>query len=171
MKVLVIFSHSYQQASVGNKAILEELSKTSDYVVRNLEELYPDGKFDVEKEQQFLVDADVIVFQHPMFWFSVPSMLKKYMDDVLTHGFAYGTGGDKLHGKKFYHSFTTGGTADSYTEEALDNFTSSIRASANFCGMEYAGRIVTSGLNAYTNSNIEADAREHAHRLVATIKG
>lgn len=171
MKVLIVYSHSYQQDSVSNKAILEELAKDPDVVIRNLEELYPTGEFDLPTEQQHLLEADAIVFQHPLFWFSVPSMLKKYMDDVFARGFTHGTGGGKLAGKKFYHSFTTGAPSDFYTEEVLKEVTASVRLSASFCGMDYCGHITSHGLNAYVNNETEVVAREHATRLMKAIKG
>lgn len=171
MKVLIVYSHSYQQDSVSNKAILEELAKDPNVVIRNLEELYPTGEFDLPTEQQYLLEADAIVFQYPLFWFNVPSMLKKYMDDVFTPDFTHGAGGGKLAGKKFYNSFTTGAPSDFYTEEMLKDMTGSVRLSASYCGMDYCGQITSHGLNAYVNNEVATVAREHATRLMKAIKG
>ncbi len=42
-----------------------------------------------------------MVFQFPIYWFSVPSFLKKWIDEVLTYNWAYGRkSGYKLGGKK-----------------------------------------------------------------------
>ena len=107
MKVLVIYSHAYPETSKAGNAILEVFQATPSFEVRNLDELYPDlNKIDVAAEQKALVEADVIIFQHPIFWFGVPATLKRWMEVVLQHGFAFGTDGDKLHGKKFIHSVT-----------------------------------------------------------------
>ena len=108
MKVLVIYSHAYPETSKAGNAILEVFQATPGFEVRNLDALYPDlGKIDVVAEQQALLEADVIIFQHPIFFCGVPAALKRWLEVVLQHGFAYGTDGDKLHGKKFIHSFTT----------------------------------------------------------------
>ena len=110
MKALVIYSHTYPEKSVSGRAILEVLHATPGFEIRNIETLYPDlDQIDVVAEQRALIEADVIIFQHPVFWYSGTSGLKRWMDEVLQFGFAYGDGGDKLHGKKFIHSYTTGG--------------------------------------------------------------
>jgi len=46
-----------------------------------------------------LLEHDRIVLQFPMYWYSMPPLLKKWLDDVLTYNFAYGSKGDKLKGK------------------------------------------------------------------------
>ncbi len=170
MKALVIFSHSYQEQSVSNKAILEVLQSAEGVEVRNLEVLYPDGKIDVAAEQAALLAADVVVFQHPTFWFNIPPMLKRWMDDVLTYGFAYGTGGDKLHGKKFIQSLTTGSGDQTYTSALQEVLYAPMRTSAQFCGMEYLEPHPLFGQLALTNPNAAADARAHAERLLKRLQ-
>ena len=108
MKVLVIYSHSYQETSHAGKVILEVFKAQPDFEVRNIEELYPQcSPIDIALEQERLVAADLIIFHHPIFWFSMPAGLKHYMDEVFQYGFAYGSTGGKLRGKKFIHSYTT----------------------------------------------------------------
>lgn len=173
MKILVIYSHSYPEQSVSGKAILEVFGQDAEVAVRNLEELYPEGTaIDVATEQAELVRADVIVFQHPVFWFNIPSRLKRWMDDVLQYGFAYGTGGDKLHGKKFYHSYTTGAPSETYAkgselEQALQL---SVKTSALYCGMDYQGAFPCYGQLALTNPNTASLAKAHAEALLSKIK-
>lgn len=48
------------------------------------------------------------------YWHSLPALLKKWIDDVLTYDFAYGGEGDKLFGKRFLLSFTIGGPEEAY---------------------------------------------------------
>ncbi|GAL26611.1 NAD(P)H oxidoreductase YRKL [Vibrio variabilis] len=43
-----------------------------------------------------MIKADVIVLQFPFYWYSMPALLKKWMDDVFSFNFAYGPEGDKL---------------------------------------------------------------------------
>lgn len=120
-KVLIISGHPSLETSVANKQILEELETKFDSMrLRRLDQLGYD--FDVAKEQEELSAADVIVLQFPNYWYSVPAIMKNYLDRVLTYGFAYGTGGDKLKGKKFFLSSTTGGAEDSYGPEGYNNF-------------------------------------------------
>ena len=171
MKVLVIYSHTYPEISIAGKAILEVHKATSNFEVRNLDELYPDlNKIDVAAEQKALVEADVVIFQHPIFWFNVPSALKRWMDEVLKYGFAYGTGGDKLHGKKFIHSFTTGASADDYAGELGMALSDSVRATVNYCGMDYVQVFPLYGQPAVTSSNVAQEAKTHAEKLVAFVQ-
>ena len=174
MKVLVIYSHTYQEQSTAGKAILEVFKKAPGFIVRYLEELYPDlNKIDIAAEQQALVEADVIVFQHPIFWFNMPAALKRYMDEVFQYGFAYGgTGGDKLKGKKFIHSFTAGSSAATYegTEFGLA-LVAPLKCTAAYAQMDYVKAAPLYGQLALTNPNVAEEARQHAEKLVAFIQG
>ena len=51
---------------------------------------HPNYQIDVTAEQAKLVKADVIVWQFPVNWYSLPALLKKWLDNVFSHGFAYG---------------------------------------------------------------------------------
>ena len=87
MKVLVIYSHAYPETSKAGNAILEVFQATPGFEVRNLDALYPDlGKIDVVAEQQALLEADVIIFQHPIFFCGVPAALKRWMEVALPTG-------------------------------------------------------------------------------------
>lgn len=45
---------------------------------------------EIQAEVEKLRRADVIVFQFPMYWLSVPAILKGWFDRVLVPGFAFG---------------------------------------------------------------------------------
>ena len=119
-KILVISGHPHLDRSNMNAAILESLEDkfNGDILeVRRLDELYPDFNIDAKAEQEALVDADIIVLQFPIYWYNVPSLLKKWIEDVLEYGFAYGSSGTALHGKKLLLSFTAGSGVDVYHEK------------------------------------------------------
>ncbi|WP_462111181.1 NAD(P)H-dependent oxidoreductase [Campylobacter concisus] len=84
-----------------------------------LSELYKNYVIDVKAEQEKLVKADVIVLVYPFFWYGVPSLLQKWLEDVLVHGFFHGNKGDKLRGKKLVLSFTSGAPEELYKKEVL----------------------------------------------------
>ena len=171
MKILVIYSHAYPETSKAGNAILEVFQATPSFEVRNLDALYPDlGKIDVVAEQQALLEADVIIFQHPIFWFGVPAALKRWMEVVLQHGFAYGTDGDKLHGKKFIHSFTAASGADTYAGELGRAVRAPIEASALYCGMAYVQAFPLYGQLTLTNPNVAQEAKAHAEKLVSFVQ-
>lgn len=145
MKKLVIVAHPDLRQSVINKqwvAALEKEPGTAD--ICRLYETYPDWQIDVEKEQRRLEGYDVILFQYPMFWFNCPPLLKKYMDEVFTYGWAYGSKGDKLRGKRFAIAVSTGCETRDFQPDGKCHVTvgellKPFETAAHFCGMDYKG--------------------------------
>lgn len=169
MNVLVIYSHSYQDQSVANAAIIDVLAKQPNYHIRNLEKLYPDGTIDVEAEQERLLWADVVVLQHPLFWYNVPPMMRKWMDEVFAFGFAYGDGGDKLKGKRLVQSFTGAASTEEFTPEMLVASTAHLKMACGFCSLTYAGYVHSLSMLSFTNPNCLEHAQKHAKRLIEHI--
>lgn len=92
MKTLIVVAHPNLNESKINKHWVNRLSGLTDtYTVHDLYATYPDWKIDVCKEQALVEAHDNIVFQFPVYWFSSPPLLKKWLDDVLTYGWAYGS--------------------------------------------------------------------------------
>lgn len=100
MKTLVIISHPDIMESGSQQYLLSSIPDNKEITVHHLESLYPDFKIDVKKEQALLKEHDRIIFQFPFYWYSSPALLKKWQDDVLTDGFAYGKRGKALVGKE-----------------------------------------------------------------------
>lgn len=110
MKTLVTVIHPNIESSVVNKRWMEELNKFPEkYVVHQLYKAYPDEKIDVQAEQKLVEQYNKIVFQFPYYWFNCPPLFKKWMDEVLTHGWAYGSkSGYKVAGKKIALAISAG---------------------------------------------------------------
>ena len=125
MKVLVNLFHPHLERSVVNRAWAERLANQSGITLRRLYALYSDGKIDVAAEQQALAEHDRLVFQHPFYWYSTPPLMKQWLDDVLTYGWAYGPGGNALAGKEWLSAISTGGPADSYQAGGYNRFSMS----------------------------------------------
>lgn len=125
MKTLVIIIHPNLENSIINKRWIEELNKYPDhYTLHNLYNLYPDEKIDVEREQKLLENYDTIVFQFPFYWFNCPPLLKKWLDEVLTYGWAYGSkSGYKLAHKKIALALSVGINEEDYTETGRYKYT------------------------------------------------
>src|SRR3546814_6853893 len=47
---------------------------------------------DIAREQDKLLWADAVILQFPMWWFSMPAILKGWVERVYAYGFAYGVG-------------------------------------------------------------------------------
>jgi NAD(P)H dehydrogenase (quinone) len=78
---------------------------------------------DIKDEVEKIKWADLLIFQFPVWWTSLPAILKGWIDRVflpgvvhnITEGKLYNTG--LLKGKKAMLSYTTGATRDIYTRE------------------------------------------------------
>ncbi|TKB58331.1 NAD(P)H-dependent oxidoreductase [Ferrimonas aestuarii] len=179
-KVLVISGHPELSKSFTNTVILEQLSAgLEDVEIRRLDSLYPNYQIDVNAEQQALVEADVIVLQFPYYWYSMPALMKKWMDDVFSFNFAYGPQGDKLKGKDFILSFTVGGPEEAYSPLGYNHFSIEqlmrpLEQTAYLAGMNYRKPVYTHGMvyipGVYNElDQVQAKARDHANRLMAQI--
>lgn len=78
---------------------------------------------DVKAEQQRLLAADTVILQFPLWWFTVPAIMKGWMDRVFTNGFGYGTSrawkryGDGLLAGKRAMVVVTTGAADAHLSD------------------------------------------------------
>jgi glutathione-regulated potassium-efflux system ancillary protein KefG len=123
MNILVIAAHPSLEESRANRALIQELRLHDNIKVHDLYGEYPNWTIDIEREQQLLLKYDRIVFQFPFYWYSTPPLLKKWFDEVLTYGWAYGTGGDHLKGKEFIVATTAGGSEQDYRSDGSYEFT------------------------------------------------
>lgn len=181
-KILIVSGHTDLNASFANKIILGELEKLLPQAKFDiLSELYADYRIDVPAEQEKLVNADVIVFAFPFFWYGAPSLMQKWLEDVFVHGFSHGRTGDKLHGKKLVLSVTVGAPEEMYRQGGLQNhaveeFLLPLKQTASMCGMEFARLIYSCGLS-YQSRNDEQKriemrerALQHAKRVAELIQ-
>jgi putative NADPH-quinone reductase len=180
-KLTIIFAHPDPKNSSANKTAVETvLQKYPNASLRNLSELYPDFNIDVEAEQKNLVDADIILLQFPINWYNMPSILKQWIDKVLTYGFAYGTGGDKLAGKTLLISATSGASEEDYSPLGkvhfrLREFFYNIECTAYLCELKFTEPIFSYG-NLYipnvvnTPEAIKAKAKLQAEEVIKAIE-
>lgn len=180
--ILIVSGHTDLNNSFANKTILNELKKSlpqAEYVY--LDKLYPSFQIDVEVEQQRLLKADVIVLQFPLFWYSIPSLMSRWIEEVFVHGFSHGSTGDKLKGKELVISFTSGAPEEFYQYDGpqnypIEDFLPPLKQFANLCSMKWAGYIYTGGLS-YANRKDATKLEEmrtksinHAQRLVKKLE-
>lgn len=139
---LVLFAHPSLQKSNVHRALLQSFKQLETCTIQDLYELYPNFFIDIEVEQQLIKEHDVIVMQFPVYWFSMPALLKQWIDLVLESGFAYGKDGTHLKGKKFICVVSAGGAQDSYSQRVDRDFNlkelfAPIEQVARYCEMEY----------------------------------
>lgn len=125
MKTLVIIIHPTMENSLINKRWKEELEKFPEKLtVHDLYQAYPDGNINIEKEQKMIEAYGNIIFQFPFYWFSSPPLLKKWFDEVLVYGWAFGSkSGYKLKDKKIALALSTGIDKQGYSESGKYKYT------------------------------------------------
>ncbi|MCE3036700.1 NAD(P)H-dependent oxidoreductase [Helicobacter sp. faydin-H20] len=161
MKTLILFAHTFWKDSKVNKALLESAKSLNDITIHNISTTYSDGNINIPAEIELLNQADKIIFQFPLFWFSVPSLLKEWQDRVLT-AILYGENKDLLKGKKFQIITTLGGAESSYDghhKVTLEEILKPIYHALKYCGCEYVkhyaifqANVNNLDLNAYHNA-------------------
>ncbi len=178
--VLIVSGHSDLNDSVANKEILERLSQLLPQAqIDYLDRLYPNYQIDVAAEQAKLEWADIIVLQFPIFWYAMPSLLTRWIETVFIHGFAHGSRGRQLQGKKLVASFTSGAPAELFQRQALgfeiEDLLLPLKGCCKLCGLDFAGFIYTGGVSYQLRVDpqkltlIKEKAQEHAQRLVELI--
>jgi len=173
-RVLILFAHPALQKSRVNRQLVEAVRGLDGITFRDLYEEYPDLHLNVKAEQELLVAHDVIVFQHPFYWYSSPAILKEWQDLVLEWGFAYGDNGTALRGKKFLTAITTGGPPEAYRREGFNYFTirellAPFEQTARLCGMEYLAPFVVHAVNRFSQTDIVA-AGEDYRRVITMLR-
>ncbi|MFC3023282.1 glutathione-regulated potassium-efflux system ancillary protein KefG [Vibrio zhugei] len=121
-KILIIYAHPDPDQSVANKILIRKARQLEHVTIVDLYATYPDFFIDVHTEHQRLLSHDVIVFQHPLYMYSCPSLLKEWIDCVLGKGFAFGDY-SALQGKYWRHVITTGGREDAFSTRGYNRFT------------------------------------------------
>lgn len=175
-RVLVLFAHPAPHKSRVNRELLRAARAVEGVTVRDLYEEYPDQEVLVEPEQQLLLSHDVVVLQHPFYWYSVPPLLKEWIDLVLEHGWAYGRRGTRLRGKWLLSAITTGGGASSYGPGSLNRYTvreflRPIEQTARLCQMEYLPPFLVQGTHRMEREQIHTAATEYGRVLQALRDG
>lgn len=179
---LIISGHPDYKNSVANRAILDDAHRQLPHAeIVYLDALYPDYKIDVKREQNRLAEPVCLVFEFPFWWYGSPSLMHSYVEQVFTHGFAYGSRGLALHGKRFILSYTTGAAEEDYSESghqgyAMSAFLPPFMAMAKLTGLDFRGSVVSYGMALPDRENKEAKdkiiqkAADHAKRLIALIQ-
>lgn len=174
--VLVLFAHPALHKSRVNRALVSAAREVDAVTVHDLYESYPDLDIDVATEQQLLIDHDIIVMQHPFFWYSVPAIFKEWMDLVLEHGWAYGSHGTRLQGKSVMSAISTGGGAAAYAREGFNRYTvreflRPIEQTVALCRMRYLPPFLVQGTHRMQPREIDAHAADYRRLLEALRDG
>jgi glutathione-regulated potassium-efflux system ancillary protein KefF len=168
--IVVIYAHPYPGRSRAGRALVEAIRTLPDLEVRSLYDLYPDFDIDVAGEQRALARADLIVWLHPFYWYSVPGLLKHWFDKVLERGWAYGSGAAALAGKHCLWVPTVGGAASTFApgesnRKPFSNYVDPVEQTARFCGMQWQEPVIVFDSRVIQQAELARQAERLRERL------
>ncbi len=174
-KVLILFAHPKFEKSRANAALIERLNDKKHVTFHDLYERYPNFHINVQREQELLVEHDIIIWHHPLYWYSSPAMLKQWKDMVLEFNWAYGPNGKVLHNKTVFNVITTGGSREVYCTEGYNTYTVNeflrpFEQTAKLCGMNYLPPFAVMGTHNLSDRDLTnyANAYEQLIDLLQT---
>ena len=154
--ILVVHAHPYPRASRATAALLEAIRGLPGLEVRSIYDLYPDFDIDVAAEQAALERADVVALMHPLYWYSMPAMLKHWVDTVLVEDWAHvERDSAKLKGKQCLWIVTTGDD-ESYGPGTP---TPVVEQIARACGMGWLDPFIVGGADQLSREELREKGR------------
>lgn len=174
MKTLIVVAHPEIANSNVNKKWVDELSKHPEkFTIHQLYNLYLDEKIDVLKEQKLIEAHDKLILQFPMYWFNCPPLLKKWLDVVFTYGWAYGSKGNMLKGKKVALGISAGISEEDFAVyntpyiNIFDQLTSPFKATFSYTKSDYCSYFTFFDANEPTAEKLELKAKEYVNFILS----
>ncbi len=176
LRILILFAHPALRKSRVQRALLAAVPRAPGITVHDLYDTYPDYDIDVPREQALLLEHELVIMQHPFYWYSTPPILKQWADLVLEHGWAYGASGRALEGKTMVNVLSTGGPARSYDREGahrrtIREFLAPIEQTARLCRMNYLPPYVVYGSHRLEPAEVAMEAGRYGGFLQAMHAG
>ena len=190
--ILIINAHQrYEGFAEGtlNKSLTELAEKNLKAEQHNVRTSIIEQGYAIEEEIEKHQWADVVIIQTPAYWFSVPWIFKRYIDEVYTTGMGtlwesdgrsstdparkYGTGG-LTRGKKYMISTTWNAPGEAFTDQ--DQFFGGRDVDMVFMGLhkiyQFLGMEQLPGFNCYDvikNPQAETDLADYSAHISRTI--
>ncbi len=148
IQTLILLFHPNIEKSKANAALQAAARTIPGTLVVDIQARYPTGVIDMlvdgEAEARALLEADRIVLQFPIQWYSTPALLKAWQDAVLTRMYYIhaATEGDRLAGTPLMIAATAGNTPAAYGRGGTNHFTmdelmAPLKATALRCGLPW----------------------------------
>ncbi|GAB2183796.1 NAD(P)H-dependent oxidoreductase [Roseibium sp. LAB1] len=176
---LVLLFHPDLKQSKANAALAIAAANVDGVNVVDMQAAYPQGLDlfrDGEREAARLLEADRIVLQFPVQWYSTPPLLKAWQDAVLTRMFyiAYEEEGHRLGGTPLMLAATAGNVPEAYGPTGANGFTmdalfAPLRATAHRCGLVWSEPFLLYRANKLSPVELELAAAGYAEALTKWI--
>lgn len=191
--LLIINAHQFYEGMSSGRLnatmadVIRKEMELRDYQVR---ETSIEAGYDINEEVDKHAWADLIVLQSPVFWFGMPWIYKKYVDEVFTAGLLqqkllsddgrsrddgsgqYGSGG-RMQGKRYMMSLTWNAPREAFDDpqqtlfagKSVDDVFVSNTANYKFCGAEILPAF--SAHDVIKQADVEGDIARLRARLAA----
>lgn len=172
LKTLVIVAHPALHTSSRANQKLAQTAARHATTVHDLYAAYSGTTLNAAHEQQLLLEHDRIILQFPIWWYSCPSLLKQWLDDVLTYGWAYGEGGNKLHGKEWGLAVTAGGSNETYSPQgynlySLEQLLRPFEVTASIIGVRFLPIFIVFNAMQLNEQELDLKAEKYAAYLTS----
>lgn len=117
-KTLVIFAHPYFEYSTANLELVKIYEGIENLHFKDLYEEYPDFHIPAFRERKRIRQYERLVFHFPLIWFSIPPLLKLWIDEVFDMTWTANVN-HPLQNKDAVIIVTVGGKEENYTENGL----------------------------------------------------
>jgi glutathione-regulated potassium-efflux system ancillary protein KefF len=172
-EILVIAAHPSLAESRVTRHLLHSMKALdpAKVAVHELYARYPDFFIDTVAEQKALVEARLVVWLHPIHWYSMPPLMKLWLDEVYAFGWAYGPGGNAIRGRDLWLVASTGGPEDAYRPDGynryfFDAFLHPYEQTAALVGMRWLPPLVLHGAHRISDAEVQAHTRLFVERLL-----
>lgn len=168
--ILIVYAHPHPCRSAANRVLLDAVHDLRGVRIHSLYDRYPDFSIDPAAEQAMLEAARLVVWQHPLYWYSVPALLKLWFESVLMRGWAYGEDGSALAGKDCMWVVTTGADQQAYSADGkhahpFSAFVPAVEQTARYCSMNWLEPLVVHGAHEIGQSELDSFAATYRGRL------
>lgn len=175
-KILILFAHPRFERSTINSRLIKNISDIPEITVNDLYEKYPDFNIDIEYEKELISNHQIIIWQHPFYWYSSPPLLKQWIDLVLEFGWAYGPSGHALKDKIIFNSITSGAQCSAYRKDGHNRFTvkeflAPFDQTASLCKMIYLPPFAIHGTHKISLEEINRMTILYKKTLERLVKG
>jgi glutathione-regulated potassium-efflux system ancillary protein KefF len=168
--IYLLAAHPNWRESRVNRLLWQAAQGVPGVLATDLYASYADYDIDVAAEQARCQAARLLVLMHPIQWYSMPALQKLWLDEVLAHGWAYGSGGDALRGKDLWLVATTVGGESSYHPQGynryfFDAFLPPYEQTAALCGLRFLPPLLLHGAHSASDTEVQAHVQVFAERL------
>lgn len=172
MNILVVYAHPSEKSfnavlkdaitssasASGHNVEVRDLYQLNFNPVLSMAEFRGTVPADVTTEQDFIRQADMLVFVYPLWWAGMPAIMHGYMDRIFSYGFAYkankdGTTSGLFNDKRIVLVNTIGCSREEYSNNGMFTALETIgnRGIFNFCGTEVERFFHFAGIPGYTS--------------------